>query len=241
MHARIGPLLVAVVVVTALGAAAATVDTATRGGGLGMLDGPEGSLSGGPSMDTDGQVDRPWLSPGPAAATPGEAAVSLVRRVVVPFVALAALIVGALLVVRRATGDDDRLDPDADASVSASGAEASEPWRPTPRDGVAAAWWALISRTDGAGRRSATPGELADRAVAAGFPAGPVRDLTALFDRVRYGGAAPTDDRVAEAQATLARATGGDAGRDGDGTGDGDAGPDGDDAEATSEGVGDRH
>jgi hypothetical protein len=234
MYARIGPLLVAVVVVTALGAAAATVDTATRGGGLGMLDGPEGSLSGGPSMDTDGQVDRPWLSPGPAAATPGEAAASLVRRIVVPLVALAVLIVGALLVVRRATGDDDRLDPDTDADAAAADADATEPWRPTPRDEVAAAWWALISRTDGADRRTATPGELADRAVAAGFPAAPVRDLTALFDRVRYGGAAPTDDRVAEAQSTLARATGG-------GDGGSQDEPDGDDAAATPEDVGDGH
>jgi hypothetical protein len=202
MNERIGPLLLAVIALTALGAAAATVDDATSGGGLGMLDGPDGSLSGGPSMDTAGETDRPWLSPGPAAATPGEAAISVLQRLVVPLAAIAAWIGLAVYVFRRSTGDDDRVDGPAGVDTD----DATEPWHPTPRDGVAGAWWELVSRIDADGRRTLTPGEAAERATGDGFAADAVTDLTTLFERVRYGGAAASDQRVAAARDALGRA-----------------------------------
>jgi hypothetical protein len=53
--------------------------------------------------------------------------------------------------------------------------------------------------------RSSTPTEFAEAAVDAGMAREDVRELTDLFELVRYGGEAPTPDRVDRARDALRR------------------------------------
>lgn len=85
-------------------------------------------------------------------------------------------------------------------------------WRPTretttatplPENDVYRAWSAFTDRFGpderGASAPSRTPGEIADRAQRAGAPPEAVQELKRAFERVRYGGAQPTDRWVERA------------------------------------------
>lgn len=232
MDERLGPLFVALLVVAALGAAAATFDDPDRaGGGIGERTDGDTDLRGdaGSGDDYDGSLSGGIGPIGPGGGDLGRG----IGGVALPLglAAAVALWVGlAVAVVRRATGDDRRDDasdaPSDDGGDVAAGTTSEPPWRPTATDGVTEAWVALVRRVDVVARRSHTPGEVAERAIGTGYRRDGVRELTTLFERVRYGAVEPTADRVAAARDALARSLDGETGSDGDARVDGaDAGP----------------
>ena len=94
-------------------------------------------------------------------------------------------------------------------SIGSSSGRARLP-RTVPTDepaenGIYRAWRAMAARIDGAERRSATPGEIAVRAVDEGLCRSDVAELTHLFEYVRYGDAEPSDEREQRARNTLER------------------------------------
>ncbi|MXV63656.1 DUF4129 domain-containing protein [Natronorubrum sp. JWXQ-INN-674] len=81
---------------------------------------------------------------------------------------------------------------------------AAEPLGPDgPRAEVRTAWHAFLDRLGVENRTTRTPGQLARKAIAAGFPATNVRRLVALFRDVEYGTRDPSPDRVAEVRDTV--------------------------------------
>ncbi|THE66816.1 DUF4129 domain-containing protein [Salinadaptatus halalkaliphilus] len=100
--------------------------------------------------------------------------------------------------------DDDRDDEEPSAGVGGP-ALAAEPLEPRrPRAEIRAAWHAFLDRLEVDDRETATPGTVARRALAAGFPADSVRTLLALFRDVEYGGREPSPERVRTARETAA-------------------------------------
>lgn len=67
------------------------------------------------------------------------------------------------------------------------------------------AWREMTELLDVDRPESSTPAEFADAAVEAGVAADDVRELTAVFEEVRYGGAEVTDDRERRAVEALRR------------------------------------
>lgn len=67
------------------------------------------------------------------------------------------------------------------------------------------AWWEMTSAMSVPDPDTKTPGEFAERAIRAGMDERDVRDLTALFEDVRYGDGEPTPDEVDRAVALLER------------------------------------
>lgn len=82
----------------------------------------------------------------------------------------------------------DRIEGDADAD-----------------NAVYRAWKEMTGSLDVPNPAASTPAEFADAAVEAGMTRGDVAELTGLFESVRYGTAAPTDDRESRAVAALRR------------------------------------
>ncbi|AFO59368.1 DUF4129 domain-containing protein [Natrinema sp. J7-2] len=72
-----------------------------------------------------------------------------------------------------------------------------------PRAEIRAAWHAFLDRLEVDDRETATPGEVARDALAAGFPAENVGQLVAIVRDVEYGGREASPDRVAAARATV--------------------------------------
>ena len=220
MDERLGPLFVALLVVAALGAAAATFDDPERaGGGVGERTDGETDRSGdvpGGAGDYEGNLSGGIgpIGPGSGDAGRGLGGLALPLGLALGVVLWAGLAVVAL---RRATGDDRRRDEPDEPGTSTdagSGTTARPPWRPAATNGVAEAWTDLARRVDVAARRTRTPGEVADRAIEAGYGPEGVRELTALFERVRYGAAEPTAALVTAARDALARSLDRDGGRD---------------------------
>jgi len=118
--------------------------------------------------------------------------------------ALGALAVGGAYL--SAGGGDETLGPaptDEERSIDVStdtGASQSPPEAPSPppSNDVYRAWRALADRVGP--DRARTAGEYADAALAQGADEDAVRTLTALFRRVRYGGAEPTERLEARAR-----------------------------------------
>jgi hypothetical protein len=82
--------------------------------------------------------------------------------------------------------------------------EADEPLPdPDPQNAVSAAWFEMVEGLDLDDRRDLTPRECAAAARAHGADAESVRNLTALFEEVRYGGARVTDERRERAEKTV--------------------------------------
>jgi hypothetical protein len=87
-----------------------------------------------------------------------------------------------------------------DAASGGAGAASS------PRRSLAAAWRVLVDIVSPSRLRQRTPAEIARLAVEKGLPEGPVRALTAAYERAVYGpaGASEADvERAREAAATL--------------------------------------
>ncbi len=177
-------------------------------GGVGAPTGEQGIgasekplLPGGGSSGADG-------STGEAVATsPPLAAVAL----------LAVVLLGALVVVVRATGDGEA-DPLADgdpgpddptpraAAVGEAAGRAADriEGESTFENAVYRAWREMTDPLD-LPRETSTPGEFAAAAVDAGMRPEEVEELTGLFEATRYGGVAPDGDRERRAVDALRR------------------------------------
>ncbi|SEW21450.1 DUF4129 domain-containing protein [Natrinema salifodinae] len=80
---------------------------------------------------------------------------------------------------------------------------AAEPLAPrSPRAEIRAAWHAFVDRLELGDRETATPGEVARRALAAGYPAALVARLVAIVREIEYGGREPSPNRVTDVRAT---------------------------------------
>lgn len=108
------------------------------------------------------------------------------------------VLVGALVVVVRATGDQDPIvdedtpeehDPDVQdlARAAKAAADRLEEHNVDVDNAVYRAWWEMTRLLDVPNPESATPGEFADEAVAIGMSREHVEELTTLFEEVRYG------------------------------------------------------
>lgn len=122
-------------------------------------------------------------------------------------------LVGALAVFVRATGDDEFVPepepmPDADADTAAiartAGAAADRIARGAVVDNeIYRAWREMTGHLDVANPDASTPSEFATAAIDAGFSREDVETLTALFEGVRYGGAAVTGEGEEQAVSAL--------------------------------------
>ncbi|MES3162389.1 MAG: DUF4129 domain-containing protein [Halorubrum sp.] len=145
-------------------------------------------------------------------------------------------IVASVLVLLSATGDDEAAsgpgesdaedasttDPDLAAVARTAGVAADRIESETTGNEVYRAWREMTETLDIDRPASSTPAEFASAAVDAGVAEEPVSQLTAVFERVRYGGADPTDDRERQAVDALRRietAHGGTDGHPGGGSG----------------------
>jgi hypothetical protein len=160
------------------------------------------------------------------------------RRVSAPTAVLGIVLVvallGSFLLLLVSTGDeeadasdvDDPVEeptpPDVAALGRAAGAAADRIEDDADVDNeVYRAWAAMTRHLDVPNPRTSTPAEFAAAAVDAGMTREDVTELTDLFETVRYGGEAPTEDREARAVAALRRieAAYADADADDDATG----------------------
>ncbi|WP_222920034.1 DUF4129 domain-containing protein [Natrinema sp. SYSU A 869] len=109
---------------------------------------------------------------------------------------------GSVLAAVFGTSDDDS---DETSNPADDGPDlAAEPLTPRgPRAEIRATWHAFLDRLEVDDRETATPGEVARDALAAGFPAENVRRLVAIVRDVEYGGREASPDRVAAARATV--------------------------------------
>lgn len=99
---------------------------------------------------------------------------------------------------RLGFGRDDEERRDGATEAPSLAAEPLGP--PEPQQEVRTLWHAFLDRIGVDRRETRTPGQVARRALAAGFPASQVRRLLGVFRRVEYGGRDPSPDRVAEAR-----------------------------------------
>jgi len=173
---------------------------------LGALTGGDGSgsgLFGDPGApDRTGQVDPSALDP----------------SVLVVAAIVGAILLTAVVALYRATGDataDEEEEPavasdDGGAAVADVGRAAG---RAADRIEAAAdadnevyrAWREMADLLDLQRPETATPGEFAEAAVAAGMDPDDVSELTRLFEEVRYGEAPATEEREQVALRTMRR------------------------------------
>ena len=128
-------------------------------------------------------------------------------------------LVASVLVLVAASGDDegvpaagngsdegtDPSDPDLAAVARTAGAAADRIESESASNEVYRAWREMTETLDIDRPASSTPAEFATAAVDAGVEPGPVSQLTDVFERVRYGGEDPTDERERRAVAALRR------------------------------------
>lgn len=135
----------------------------------------------------------------------------------------------AVLLIRSAAADDEGDDdegetatagrPAAVGEVAGAAADRLEADADVDNE-VYRAWREMTTHLDVDRPRSSTPAEFAAAAVEAGIDREDVRELTALFEEVRYGGEAVTDDRERRAVAALRNVEETYADDDGDSRGD---------------------
>lgn len=128
-------------------------------------------------------------------------------------VGIVVVVVFLLLLVVRSSSDEEstvgQVEPDpGDPAPRTGGAAppATDVGRPPASNDVYRAWLSL-ARKAGADARRDTPEEVAERAVEAGVDEETAREITDLFESVRYGGREPSDDlerRADRARSALA-------------------------------------
>jgi len=109
---------------------------------------------------------------------------------------------------RSLGGDDDAggsSGPDTDDVRDRPDESASDEDDAAPTPTVRRAWHRLVDSLGVARRETRTPGQIARRAVDAGYPDDAVDRLTSAFRDVEYGGRAESDDRVRAAYEALDR------------------------------------
>ncbi len=165
----------------------------------------------------DGERFLPVGGGGGTGFGDGSGAVSTPELLFVAVVVVA-LIVSTLLLV-TSTGDDegdgtadgtepddpDTADPDLAEVARTAGEAADRIESATANNEVYDAWRRMTTVLDVDRPTSSTPTEFAAAAVDAGVDEEPVDQLTDVFERVRYGGADPTDDRERRAVEALRR------------------------------------
>jgi len=201
----------------------------------------ESEFSFGIAGPDDGIV--PEGAAGGAGAGGGEGAASA-PELLFALVVIAALVasVGVLLLAggddeatpgSGAASEDDPEEPEPDlAAVGRTAGQAADRIEASDADNeVYRAWRDMTTVLEVDRPASSTPAEFAAAAVDAGVDEEPVATLTAVFERVRYGGEDATDDRERRAVAALRRIAerhGEGAGHGSDGTRDGQTRPGGD-------------
>ncbi|SMO75701.1 DUF4129 domain-containing protein [Halorubrum cibi] len=154
---------------------------------------------------------------GGAGLGSGSGSVSTPEAVFIAVVVLA--IVVSLLVFVTAAGDDEETsgkgasaepdpessDPDLAEVARTAGEAAARIEGDAGDNDVYRAWREMTEALEVDRPASVTPAEFAAAAVEAGVDEEPVSELTDVFERVRYGGAEPTDDRERRAAAALRR------------------------------------
>ena len=183
-------------VLSACGSAGQRVSVALGLGGNGTGLFPEGAPGGGGFGGGEGTASTPEV---------------LFALVVV------AAIVASVAVLLLAGGDDeadersadpgqpDEEPPDLDAVGRAAGEAADRIESSDADNEVYRAWRDMTDALDIDRPASSTPAEFATAAVDAGVDEEPVTALTEAFERVRYGGEDPTDDRERRAVEALRR------------------------------------
>jgi hypothetical protein len=216
---RLGKLAIAALAVVALATVAASLDTVSTQPTI-TSDSPnetptppdrEPGGGGGQGGDPDGETERQTATESTATpATESERQLPLWQVLG----GLGLFLVGCAVALYALT---DGVDGEGRAEKQPPVTESVEP----PADSVTLgtdlpasndvyrAWNALCADVpiDPAGQ---TPAAVAEAAVEAGYPPGPVAELTGTFCEVRYGDAEPTDDRERRARelaATLSPST----------------------------------
>jgi hypothetical protein len=124
------------------------------------------------------------------------------------FLVAGVLVAAVLLYASVSESDDDdetTADGDAEAARAAGEAAARIEAGGDLRTEIHRAWREMAAHLDVARPASSTPGEFAEAAIEAGLPPAAVRELTTLFEEVRYGGFEPTAERTRRARAALER------------------------------------
>ncbi|MFB6154504.1 MAG: DUF4129 domain-containing protein [Haloferacaceae archaeon] len=146
-------------------------------------------------------------------------------------VLLVVALIGAVVLLFVSTGDDESPPEDVGTpepndvarqeAIGAVAGQAADRIEETDDldNEVYRAWVEMTRHLDVPNPEASTPSEFATAAVDAGMAREDVDDLTAVFEEVRYGGAAPTAERERRAVEALRRieseyATDGDAGGD---------------------------
>lgn len=97
-------------------------------------------------------------------------------------------------------------DDDSPAQSQGQPSLAEEPLGPpAPTTEVRGLFHRFLDRAGIGHRETKTPGQVARRALAAGFPAEQVRQLLSVFRRVEYDGQEPSPEQVDEARSATAR------------------------------------
>ncbi|QLH84198.1 DUF4129 domain-containing protein [Halosimplex pelagicum] len=192
---RLGTAAVALLALVAFAGAAAT---------FGAVDGPVASGDGTPTGPaTPTEVPPPTGAPGGApdsevqrAATPTTAAAGDsggVSPFVVPAVGGSLLAAGLLVVFL--TGHDDRAPavPEEESADEDPRPAVSPSYDSPDESAVTRAWRRLRDRSDA--DETATPGDVAARALDRSLPGDAVETVTDRFRAVRYGGESAGDER----------------------------------------------
>jgi hypothetical protein len=104
--------------------------------------------------------------------------------------------------------EDEPVQPETLGAIAGRAADRIETGdnnRAAADNEVYRAWQEMTSRLDAANEETTTPREFEQRAVEAGIAPEDVSELTRLFEGVRYGGEAVTDDRERRAVTVLRR------------------------------------
>ncbi|MFC6826515.1 DUF4129 domain-containing protein [Halopelagius fulvigenes] len=173
---------------------------------------------GGSSLGAAPGGELPNVSvPRGGGGVPGSGDGQLTAPSVVFGLVLALALVGAVALLFLSTGDDEASDaalaeeedePEVDVGDigRAAGAAADRIERDADVENeVYRAWGEMTDLLDISNPKASTPGEFADAAAAAGMARDDVDELTHLFEDVRYGGEAPTEEREARAVEALRR------------------------------------
>ncbi|WP_436923878.1 DUF4129 domain-containing protein [Halosimplex amylolyticum] len=199
---RLGAALVALLALVAFAGAAGTFD-AVEGPSISGDETPTGrpTLTDAPpptnvpAGDDESSVQRaPTETPAGASSDGGGISPLFVPAVV------GSLFASGLFVVFL-TGDDERV-PDAPAGDDTADEDpvpsVDLDYRSPDRSAILRAWRRLAEQTEA--DDTATPGEVAARALDCGLPVDPVSTVTDRFREFRYGDEQPTEEQVAGAE-----------------------------------------
>lgn len=168
-----------------------------------------------PDLGAGPQQGEPSLPSGGAGAA--ETAARAVDPPTALLAALGVLLLGAVAVILRATGDqrvgledaaptEEPPSSDVTAVAAAAGRAADRIEADTDVDNaVYRAWREMTADLPVANPDASTPAEFADAAVEAGMDPDDVAELTELFETVRYGDRPVTETRAERATAALRR------------------------------------